>query len=55
MKLTRPQSYQIGRYIVRRDAGASRVWRVFFGGIEVFASSSLRDAYQYAIQNGIQL
>lgn len=47
MRPPRSSTYQIGRYIVRRDA-AGPTWRVFLGGIEVLATESLVKAYNFA-------
>ena len=44
--LTRPLSYQIGPYIVRRDA-TGNVWRVFTGSVCIH-SGSLLDMWKYA-------
>lgn len=39
MRPQRPQSYQFGDLTMRRDAGASRVWRVFAASVEMIAGT----------------
>jgi hypothetical protein len=45
--MTRPQSFQVGSFVIRRDATAPG-WRVFCDGVQVFVTDDQRQATRWA-------